>query len=171
MLEEIFQEMEREALSQLRVRGVDVRDVRVRRSIDLRYYGQGYELEINVNSPLIIEDMVRAFEEKHGKVYGYRHAGERVEMTALRIAVTIPCRKISIQHLSMSTSRERKVKHRRVFFEDGWHDASVYQRETLKTGEKINGPAIIEEYDSTTVLPPAWQLRVHETGCMVIEQA
>jgi N-methylhydantoinase A len=170
MLEKIFQGMEREALSQLRQRGIDVKDVRIRRSIDVRYYGQGYELEVNVNSPISIVDVVRAFEEKHEKVYGYRHAGERVEMTALRIAVTIPRRKMSIHHLSIATSRERKVKHRRVFFEDGWHDTPVYQREALKIGEKINGPAVIEEYDSTTVLPPAWQLRVHETGCMVIER-
>src|SRR2546428_7369965 len=88
-IEEMFEEMERESSESLNEKGIEGRPS-YRRSIDLRYYGQGYELEIVVQSPFKRAAVTKAFEGRHVEVYGFAHEGERIEVTALRLTTTVP---------------------------------------------------------------------------------
>jgi N-methylhydantoinase A len=165
-LEDMFKELESTALFQLGKRGIDLGKAYVSRSIDLRYYGQGYEIEVEAERPLNLKNCVTVFEERHEATYGYRHAGEPVEVTALRVTVTVQREKAALAKPA-AEGRPRK-KMRKVYFEDGRLDTPVYLRDDLPAGFELEGPAVIEEYDSTTVVPPGWRLSVDGTGCMVM---
>jgi len=167
-LEKLFREVESEALAQLSRRGTDLKDAQISRSVDLRYYGQGYEVEVEADRPLDLKKCIDRFEERHEAMYGYRHSSERIEVTALRVMVIVPREKaVPMRPVIDGKLRERV---RKVFFEDSWLETHVYQRDTLPPGFETDGPAIIEEYDSTTVVPPGWRLIVDSTGCMVMER-
>ncbi|HLQ03539.1 MAG TPA: hydantoinase/oxoprolinase family protein [Nitrososphaerales archaeon] len=169
-IEETFEEMERESSESLNEKGIEGRPS-YRRSIDLRYYGQGYELEIVVRRPFNRAAVTKAFEGRHVEVYGFAHEGERIELTALRLTTTIPATsKVRLSEVEgeMPVAREGR---RRAKFGERWFETRVYSRELLPVGgEVIRGPAIVEEYDSTVVVPPGWGCVKNRLRCLVIER-
>ncbi|MDW8359212.1 MAG: hydantoinase/oxoprolinase family protein [Candidatus Caldarchaeum sp.] len=168
LVENIFREIESKALSELSKR-MDVSEAKIFRSLDLRYRGQGYEIEVEAERPFSLRTALKVFEEKHEATYGYTHSGENVEMVAVRVAVVVPSRRpVLTQRPTGAGRRERRT--RGVFFEDDFVEASVVRREYLGVGDVVEGPAIVEEYDSTTVVPPGWRAVVDETGCMVMRR-
>lgn len=169
-VEGIFEEMEREALRRIEARGRSVEGAGVLRSLDMRYYGQGHELEVRVGRPFDAEEAVRAFEELHEVVYGFRHRGEPVEATAARLTVIVPRRKVSLRRPE-GVGRRPSVRRRRVHFDGEWLETEVLRREELAAGFSAEGPLIVEEFDSTTVVPPGWSVLVDELGCMVVRRA
>jgi len=168
VFEEMFRDLESNALSQLSGRGVDLGTSSVGRSMDIRYYGQGYEIEVEADRPLNLRKCIAMFEEKHEAAYGYRHAGEAVEVTALRVTVTVQREKAAFTKPPEAGSPSIRV--RKAYFDDEWLETPVYLRDELPTGFELEGPAIVEEYDSTTVIPPEWRLTVDGTGCMVVRR-
>ncbi len=169
-IEETFEEMERESSESLNEKGIEGRPS-FRRSIDLRYYGQGYELEIVVRRPFNRAAVTKAFEGRHVEVYGFAHEGERIELTALRLTTTIPATsKVRLSEVEgeMPVAREGR---RRAKFGERWFETRVYSRELLRVGgSMIRGPAIVEEYDSTVVVPPGWGCVKNHLRCLVIER-
>ncbi len=168
VFEDMFRDLESSALAQLSGRGIDLRTASVNRSMDLRYYGQGYEIEVEAERPLDLRKCITTFEEKHEAVYGYRHAGEAIEVTALRVTVTVQREKAAFLKPAVKGRLGKRV--RKAYFDDEWLETTVYLRDDLPTGFELEGPAIIEEYDSTTVVPPDWRLTVDRTGCMVMRR-
>src|SRR3989449_350659 len=141
-----------------------------RGSIDLRYYGQGYELEIAVRRPFNRAAVTKAFEGRHVEVYGFAHEGERIELTALRLTTTIPATsKVRLSEVE-GEMPVAGVGRRRAKFGERWFETRVYSRELLPVGGRIRGPAIVEEYDSTVVVPPGWGCVKNHLRCLVIER-
>jgi N-methylhydantoinase A/acetone carboxylase, beta subunit len=62
------------------------------------------------------------------------------------------------------------VKEREVFLDDGWSKVPIYRREELREGFTLKGPAIIQEYSSTTLVRKGWNCKVHGTGSLVMEK-
>jgi N-methylhydantoinase A len=170
-LENEFSKLSEDAIAKLKERGVDLAGVSVKRTADLRYFGQGYELETEVGVPFSKKEAANAFEKKHEAVFGYRHAGEGVEITALRITLTIPIEKPKLGFPAQRHSDNRQVPdHRRVWFGGEWIDTAVLWRNDLEIDQTIQGPAIIEGYDSTIVVPPSWTIINTKTGCMFLRR-
>ena len=170
-LEDIWEEMTNSALSHLKSRSVDVGQASTLRSADLRYLGQGYELEIPAPIPLDRDQLVEAFGKKHEIVYGYRHESERLEVTALRVKITVPVTKPRLGSLSNpSSAKSDPVGSRKVWFNNDWFESALYLRERIPFDFTLSGPAIIEEYDSTVVLPPGWQCSKRQNDCLVLER-
>ncbi|MEM3021879.1 MAG: hydantoinase/oxoprolinase family protein [Candidatus Caldarchaeum sp.] len=168
LLENLFREIETNALNQLS-RRLDLSESSVLRSLDLRYRGQGYEIEVEASRPLNLRRAVELFEEKHEATYGYTHSGEKIEVVAARVAVVVPSKRpVFTQKLTSSTSKS--VRTRRVFFGQEFVDANVIRRDSLQAGDEVEGPAVLEEYDSTTVIPPGWRASVDGTGCLVMKR-
>jgi N-methylhydantoinase A len=171
-IEQQFNSMTREAFQGLDNRKLDRSKALILRALDLRYAGQGYELEIAAPVPFNYVDTVSRFEAEHEAVYGYKHGGGGVEVTALRLTIVLPGRKTKI-----GTTREGNVKaedalisHRQIWFTGDWLDAPVYSREHLPPNNTISGPAIVEEYDSTIVIPPDWKCENDTTGCLILRR-
>ncbi len=166
--EKVFSEMELEAFEHIGRKGFGKNGAIVLRSLDMRYYGQGHELEVSVSKPFNAEEAKNSFENLHEAVYGFKHSGEDVEVTAARLNVIIPRMKAGFAKPKNQKTSEKPVE-RKVYFGGEWLDTVVYSRESLPVGFSLEGPAIIEEYDSTTVVPPGWRLKVDQVGCMVME--
>ncbi len=172
-MDETFEEMERESAESLAEKRIEGRPS-FRRSIDLRYYGQGYELEIAVTEPFRRESVTKAFERRHVEVYGFAHEGERIEVTALRLTTTVPAAtttKVRLSDVEGEMPAVTSGSRRRARFGERWLETRVYPRELLSVGRRmIRGPAIVEEYDSTVVVPPGWRCVKNQLQCLVIER-
>mgnify|MGYP006274237617 FL=1 len=140
--------------------------VELRRSADVRYEGQSFELEIEADDPVDTERLRTAFERKHERVYGYT-ADERVEVVNLRAAATIPR---SIPSMSVAAETFEKLGEHTAVFDGKEYLTPVYQR-PMTPGRTLSGPAILEQDESTTVIPPTWEGTVQTNGSLVLTEA
>ena len=139
------------------------------RSVDARYLGQGFELEVQLSGDFNRESLRESFERKHEAVYGYRHIGEPIEITAVRLTMIIPVARPSLK-LTVGAPREIEEAHRKVWFNDTWCEGTVLWRDNVLGSQPLYGPLIIEEYDSTTVVPPGWNCRRDENNCLSLKR-
>jgi len=168
--EETWNLMLKDALLHTRRLIVDAsRGITSVRSADVRYLGQGFEIEVQLPTPFNREYLQESFEQKHEAVYGYRHTGEPIEITALRLTITIPIAKPSLK-LMIGPVQEIGETHRNMWFNDTWHRGAVLWRDSMPGLRPFNGPLIIEEYDSTTVVPPGWSCGKDENNCLVLKR-
>jgi N-methylhydantoinase A len=168
-IEREFESLEGSLRRRLSERGIRAEGGTVRRSMDLRYRGQGYELQVDVRGGLSKKEVIRRFERKHRAIYGFLHDGKSVEVTALRTALLIPGRKVGLQAIQVHSEGEPLKGRRRAWLSGAWVETPVYRRETLRP-QTIEGPAILESYDSTVVIPRRWKGRVDDLGCLRMER-
>jgi len=162
--EQTWQKMSSEALSQLQSK-VETSQAQTIRSADVRYLGQGFELEIPASDPFRHSELIKTFENIHEAAYGYKHEGERLEITAFRLTITVPVKKPTLRICTNMVPES----HRDVWFNDAFVETRVLWRDSILANQILYGPAIIEEYDSTTVVPPGWVLTRNATGCLILE--
>ncbi len=140
------------------------------RYADVRYEGQGWELTVPVGKPANIEDVRRVFEEKHLATYGFTLEDRGIEVVVARVFAVI--RRVKPRLPRPRTWGEPKARAtRNAYFRDGWFKTPVYWREDIPLGYRLEGPAIVEEYDSTTVIPPGWIAVVGDVGELRLEVA
>ena len=166
--EETWELMTQEFLSSFKRVTEDTSITTFSRSVDVRYLGQGFELEVQVPKQFNRLNLRELFEQKHEAVYGYRHVGEPLEVTALRLTATTAIAKPSLSLMESAKRRTGTETHRSVWFNDGWQDTPVLWRDNLSAS--IDGPVIIEEYDSTTVVPPDWNCIGGRNNCLIMER-
>jgi N-methylhydantoinase A len=170
-IEGTWNQMTREAINRLKSKSMKTSEARIIRTADVRYYGQGFELEIPVATPFSRINLIEAFESKHEMAYGYRHEGEPIELTALRLTILLPVKKLDLDSLTQTDqTKPQTPNNRKVWFENEWFDTQIYRREITPTGSILHGPAVIEAYDSTILIPPAWQCRNQKNGCLILER-
>jgi len=148
-IERIFVELVEEATREVSVENVDVRVIK---QADLRYRGQAYEITVPWTGS--IDECVNAFHRKHEALYGFSSPEEQVELVNLRVTAIGLLPKPEIKAEREEEHTPKPETYRQVYFNEGWTDTPVYNRDRLKAGARIEGPAIIEEYDSTIVVPP-----------------
>lgn len=133
------------------------------RFADVRYEGQGWELTIPVNDPEKVEE---EFKQKHFSTYGFL-LDRRIEVVTIRSFAVM-------QGVSLSLPSPRRegnpsVRWRDVFLDGQWVKTKILRREEIPLGYVVEGPAIVEEYSSTTLIKEGWSAEVHETGSLVIK--
>ena len=140
--------------------------VKVVRSADLRYYGQGYELNVLAGA-----SMERAFHDAHRKRYGYSETARPVEAVSVRVRFILEAEAVELPRQALVSGDGRKaiLKQRRVYFGYEFLDTPVYAREALRHGDCFQGPALITEYSSTTVVPPGDTVSIDAYGNLLIE--
>ncbi len=133
-------------------------------SVDVRYRGQGYELNVPYS-----RTMIEAFRCEHQRRYGYIYPGREVELVTLRLRARIKSRNsVSASVATLSSSSPRFTKATVIF--DGKKVVSaVYERGGLRAGRKLRGPAIVTEYSATTAVPPGKRFWIDRAGNLVIE--
>jgi N-methylhydantoinase A len=148
--------------------GVPAREVRVAYAADMRYVGQAYELEVPITAPVTPErvpQIVAAFHAVHERVYGYARPQQPVEFVNFRAVHTFPLPRPVVT----PASRERGslgaawIGERRAYF-DGFVPTAIYERDRLPIDARIAGPAIVEQPDTTTVIPPGVVAVVDDAG-------
>lgn len=134
-------------------------------SADLRYAGQSFELTVDVPGSFDPTDAERRFTNAHETTYGYR-MDEPVHLINCRVTATIPREEPS---LSYEADGEPVTVHRSARFGEETLETPVYERETLPPGYDLTGPAIIEEAETTVVIPPSWNVQVRDDGALLAE--
>jgi len=162
-----LQELETRSIEELQRQGLSGEAERsVERSLDLRYVGQGYELNVPYGANYLDE-----FHSLHRKRYGYASAETPVEVVNVRVRVTVPTAPVELpkSELIAGDGSQAVRKTRPIYFDGAWRESKVYQREQLRSGDRFAGPALIAEYSSTTVVPPDCIAEVDAFGNLVIE--
>jgi N-methylhydantoinase A len=136
------------------------------RSADLRYSGQGYELNVPFGP-----DMGTQFHSLHQRQYGFANESRLLEIVNVRVRMVCPGEPFEqeIEPLQEGSGEQAIVGTREVYFDGAFQTTLVYNRELLRCGDTFAGPAIISEYSSATILPPRDVLRVDGLSNLVIE--
>src|SRR5215472_9317762 len=123
------------------------------RTVDVRYHGQGYEL----NLPLS-KNLLRDFEQEHKRRYGYTHPNREIELVTLRLRAVIKSRQIRVRADAFVRPRAKRdplsVTEAPVLFDGKRQKTKIYGRPGLAPNRTCKGPAIVTEYSATTVIPP-----------------
>jgi N-methylhydantoinase A len=161
--EPIFTELEEKARTEFAAEGLDGM---LFRSADLRYKGQGYELNVPCG-----EGMVNAFHALHKKRYGFASEQRPVEIVNVRVRMVSAAEPFTPEEQKMrdGDGSDALMSTRPVFFDGRQHETRIYDRERLHAGDTFAGPAIVSEYSSATILPPGDLLRVDKLGNLIIE--
>jgi N-methylhydantoinase A len=144
--------------------------IRLNRSVDVRYRGQGYELNVPFGS-----DLIRAFHRAHQLRYGYNYAGRGVELVTLRLRARIRTPKSTISSVRVALNEPKRVTQAPhaakipVTHEGTRIKASLHAREELRVGRRYSGPAIITEYSATTFVLPKMHFWLDRAANLVIE--
>jgi N-methylhydantoinase A len=175
MLHDLFGEMEDAARRQLELEGFAANRQRLLRSLDLRYRGQAFELSVAVDdvmAPTALETVEAAFHRQHLDTYGHANPGAILELVNARLTAYGVVPKPSPERPRTATTSldAALVERRTVWFEGARHDCPVWERERLPEGSVLPGPAIVEEFGATTVIPPGWRGAVDEHGNLRFER-
>jgi N-methylhydantoinase A len=140
--------------------------IRHRFSVDIRYRGQGYELNLPYT-----EALVAAFRREHERRYGYSYPAREVELVTLRLRATVKSPQASIGIADIVRANQASIAAERapVFFDGRKITATIYDRDSLEPGKKYSGPAVVTEYSATTVVPPRNQFWVDQAGNLFIQ--
>jgi N-methylhydantoinase A len=162
-VEDVFAELEERGRSEFKAEQLSGFCLR---SLDVRYRGQGYELNVPFSA-----NVLNAFHDLHRVRYGFAKEEHEVEIVNVRVRMVAssepfdPARR-PIVH---GDGQQALTGHRRVFFQGEPHDTPVYNRAVLVPGDSFSGPAIITEYSSATILPPGDRLSVDALDNLMIE--
>lgn len=177
--EKIYQELQHKAVEDLINEGLDPEKASFSREIDLRYTGQGYELRTSLDglftgalSSQSLSAVRNRFDELHEKIHGHSAANRSVEVVSyrLRVSVQVPKYQHKTQGAKPKDMGNAKKGERLIYprGEDAQH-AVVYERERLWVGDSFKGPAIIEQFDATTVIPMGWKASVDAHLNLILE--
>ncbi|MCK4424672.1 hydantoinase/oxoprolinase family protein, partial [Candidatus Bathyarchaeota archaeon] len=175
-LETTFQKLELKGMRILERQRIPKGNMRFVRQLDLRYFGQSYELTVPVNTPFTdnaLRQVVESFHKKHKAVYGYAVRDEPVELVNVRLIAVGLVKKPMLKEQPLhgeDPPKEVVIARRKVFFEqhDDYVKTPIYEREKLNSGNVVEGPAVIEQYDATTVVYPRWKASVDKLGNLVL---
>ncbi len=164
-LEELFKTLEEKLLREMEREGFSEDNVVLERFMDLRYKGQSYELIIPYS-----EDFRESFEREHERLYGYRHEGREIEIVNIRLRAMGLKEKPSLKEMEFSESLnpEAILGEREVYIEGERKKFKVIDREKLTFGNKIDSPAIVVEYSSTTLIPEGVTGKVDRYGNLIL---
>ncbi len=163
VLDHHFAELEAKGAAEFRHEGLTGTAAR---SADLRYAGQGYEINVAAGNAMLSD-----FHEAHRKRYGHADESRKIEIVNVRVHMIAASEKIGFPRKSPADadSAHAVLKKKRVMFGGEWLDTTVCQRDLLSPGNRFEGPAIVHEYSATTVVLPGCRVQVDAYSNLVIE--
>jgi N-methylhydantoinase A len=159
--------------------GIAASDRRLARTADMRYEGQNYELGVPVpDGPITAETMrtlVTRFGEAHRQRYGFAPESDPVQVVTLRVEATGIVAKAELKsHREIGPDAADAIAERRpVWLAENRKivDTPIYARDRLRPGNRFAGPAVVEQMDATTLVPPGWSARVDKWLNLILEAA
>ncbi len=171
LMDRVRRELEDEVLSQSALQ--------IERFIDLRYARQSSELTLpvpdGVPADRFIGDLTEAFHHAHEQTYGYRRDSDAIALASIRLKVTAAARSIDLRALgttfAQSQTSATPMRTRWAYFgsQVGERDTRVLRRSDL-VGQTLDGPLIVEEFDTTVVVPPEWRAEADGYGNIVLRR-
>jgi N-methylhydantoinase A len=175
-MNDLFRELREQALAEASEEGFAHEAVKLTRLLDLRYPHQGYTLPVACPADITDADKARlkhAFDQAHLQVYGQSAPREDAEIVTFRLQAEIEVPRLELPALAHGDGRaERALKGERPLFDiddNRFVRAAVYDRQALMAGDRIAGPAIIDQFDATTVLLGGQTATVDDTATLIIQ--
>ena len=171
-IEAVFGQLEAQAREDLRRDGFTENEIRIERALDMRYAGQGYEITMACTAAQTsaLEALRKAFDVEHKSQFGHMAPGEPVEVVSYRVRgvglvppVGMPKFRPEGGKLGDALRETRPVR-----FDGAMVDCPVYQREKLDVGLILRGPAILDQFDCTTVICTGQVARVDEWKNLIV---
>ncbi len=177
-LESIFGRLEAAGQQALAGEQTQTGQIGFRRALEMRYLGQSFDLRLPV--PALIDEAglartLEAFHALHEQTYGYAAREMEVELVTARAEAAAPLRAPTLSEQPPGPGQpaaDALIDTRPVFFEDAgaFQPTPIYQRARLRPGNVVSGPAIIEQYDTTTLLPSGWSASVDRLTNLALER-
>lgn len=176
-LARVYGELNDRAAAALQREGFGRSDHVFARSAELRYDGQAFEVSVGAPPGEVdesfTETVIARFHDEHERLYGYCYRDDpshSVEWVNVRVAGIGPITRPRIAELPPGDGRPERARTgtRAVYFDDAWHDGTLYERTALRSGDVVAGPAVIEEFGSTLPIPPRFVARVDAHANIVV---
>lgn len=174
-LNRIISRLQKKAEAWFKKNEVNPQQRKIKVSADIRYSHQSYELNLPLpGTALVMNDVLtlqEEFHKIHAKTYGLSSPGETIQIVNVRLRATKLLPRLALPvYDSPGSSRGRKKKKRQtVWIKNEKWDCPFYERSRLRHAERIEGPAVIQENESTTLVTPGWHLRVDKAGNLHIQ--
>jgi len=172
----IFAELRRRATDDVSEEGLDVTELRLKQQIDLRYLHQGYHLTVDGPDGDITQThkqpIKAAFDDLHRRTYGASAPEEDAELVTLRVVSEVPVPHLRLPRIAAGRVADARIGERPLYdlTSAEFANAYVYDRARLGADDRIAGPAIVEQYDSTTVVLADQVLTVDDFGNLLITE-
>lgn len=155
--------------AQLGRAGVAEGDVTIERSADMRLVGQLHEITVPLPAGNLTSDSYNAIRAAFDTVYSSRYTqvpnDARLEILSFRLRASGPTPQLTVRQAGIGGQEgDAKKGTRQTFFAGEWLEAGIYDRYSLRPGQVVAGPAIIEEHEATTIVPPGDRVTIDETG-------
>ncbi len=161
--------LEGEVTGAFAAEGHDATRVELLRTAELRYVGQAYELPVILPpGPIDVDAMRSAFHAEHARTYGHSSPGDPVDLISLKMIGRLAAADGEFDRWSLAAAPSASTFRRAYFGSSGWHDTPVVARADL-AGRTRHGPVIVEEYDSTCVIPPGCKVGLDALGNIAVE--
>lgn len=168
ILAALWDEMITVARDMLAQTGVPEDQWSFRRSADLRYARQAYELNVALEDDSVTEaslqQLADGYHERHALTYGHKNEAETIQIVTLRLTATGHLPTLPIRQKTSNGRNSLKMNRMAWFPNTGLVETPVMNRDRFAAGSTIKGPAIVESLDSTLVVPPGWRGRVDAKG-------
>ena len=159
-------DFEREFVRLERAARKDLPGAELIRSADIRYAGQSYELTVPWNAT----DPATPFHKEHQRVYGYSNPERAIEVVTIRVRARLNVQKPKLASRRPRSRKTAKPLLRRIYSAGSWRITPVYQRFDLPVAA-LEGPALVMDYGSTTLIPPGWSFSVDAMGSLKLVAA
>ena len=177
-MESIYRELEGEADQWLDSEAVPPERRELERSADLRYAHQGFEVTVEMAGTTVEQDsmeaMIQAFHQEHRRLFGFS-LDQPVEVVTLRVTARGQMESVRMSRIPRGPGAPAGalLGQRPAYFEDtaGFVACDIYDRASLPPGSALDGPAILENIDSTVVIDPGWRARIDEYGNSIMQPA
>ncbi len=164
----VLGELAVDAAEELRAQGIGDERIEVLRKVHLRYAGTDSSLIVDFGDRAkIIEGFEQAHRQRYGFITDKDHIVEAVSVEAVGKTDSIEDKKLTAGTRSGAPEAAAQT---RIYAGGAWHDAPVYERAALQAGDLVNGPAIVIEPTSTTVVEPGWQAALSERDHLVLDR-
>jgi N-methylhydantoinase A len=165
--------LEREAVATLERDGIEASRIRLVREADIRYAGQSMEVRVTAPGGAVdasfLVGLIGAFNAAHLKTFGYDYAGQqKIELVNLCVSGFGVIERPQMPKLGVREGKPAAKGNRAIYFGSAFQTTPVFDRATLPSGVRVNGPAVIEEFGSTTVVFPGQYVEVDPYGILVI---
>ena len=174
-LEAAWAELEARGREVLAREGVSEDKMILRRIVDARYLGEAHEVQVPVPEGALddaaLTELIDRFHDMHDRVYGYAYRGEQpIELVNLRVQAVGVVHRPTLAAAADGSAEATPVETRDVHFDGASRETPLFRRDDLGAGAQIEGPAIVEEFGSTTVVFPRWKVRVDDFGNLILEK-
>jgi len=166
-IQNLLDKLGKKGCEEMAEEGFTPKNVRLLPFLDLRYLGQSYEITIPFR-----ENFVKDFHRAHQKLYSYHHPSRETEIVNVRIKAVGLSKKIKLKKLPQGDGKTQRalIKQQTLYYRRKSFTAPVFSRGLLRPGDRLKGPAIIVDPESTTLLPPSFALKVDGLVNLILQK-